>query len=143
MAYSQQSDLETRFGAAELLQLADRDGNGTAESGVISTAIADADTEIDGYLAGRYPLPLVEVPAIVKRLSCDIARYRLWEDRVNDKVRQDYEDAVDLLKRIANGMVQLVFTTAPSSDGSSGQGGITLISTPASFTDSVMAMGAL
>ena len=37
MAYATQSDLESRYGAEEVLQLADRDGNGT-EVGAGNTA---------------------------------------------------------------------------------------------------------
>ena len=108
MTYAAQADLVTRFGGDEIAQLSERYGIGTTSAAeVIAAALADADVEIDGYLAGSYTLPLASVPQLVVRLACDIARYRLWKDQAGDKVRQGYEDAVDLLRRIAAGTVKL------------------------------------
>jgi phage gp36-like protein len=107
MTYATQVDLETRYGADEILALADRGGNGVADSGVVSGAIATAEVEIDGYLAVKYSLPLATVPVLVTQLACDIARYRLWKDRASEQVRQGYEDAVDILKRLAGGGMRL------------------------------------
>jgi len=107
MPYATQADLETRYGATEVLQLADRNADDTADTGVIDAALADASHEIDGYLAVRYTLPLSETPALLTRLCCDIARYRLWSDDATDQIRQRYEDAVTLLTRLSSGSVQL------------------------------------
>jgi phage gp36-like protein len=107
MSYAAKADLETRFGTVEILQLSDRDGSGAADTGVVEAALADADVEIDGYLAVLYSLPLASVPALVKRLACDIARYRLWSDQASEQVRTGYEDAVGVLKRISAGTVRL------------------------------------
>lgn len=107
MTYAIKSDLETRFGADEILQLADRDGSGTADTGVVDAVLADADVEIDGYVSVLYTLPLLTAPALLKQLACDISRYRLWKDRASEQVRQGYEDAVATLKRISAGTVRL------------------------------------
>lgn len=107
MPYATPADLDTRFGAAELLQLADRDGDGIADAGVIAGALAEADAEIDAYLAVKYPLPLATVPPILVRLACDIARYRLWADRASEEVRKRYEDARHILGLLAAGRVSL------------------------------------
>jgi len=108
MAYATESDLIERYGAAELLAVADRDGNGSADSGMMERALDDASAEIDVYLAGRYALPLAHVPTVLVRIACDIARYRLWADRASDEVRRRYEDALRLLERIASGEVVLM-----------------------------------
>jgi phage gp36-like protein len=47
-------------------------------------------------------LPLPTVPAVLTRITCDIARYRLWEDRASDEVRRRYDDAVKLLTHISS-----------------------------------------
>ena len=39
---------------------------------VIDEAIADADGEIDGYLAKRYQVPLSPVPKVINKYSKDI-----------------------------------------------------------------------
>ncbi len=107
MTYATQADLETRFGADEVLQLVDRDGDGEADEGVVAGALAEAAAEIDAYLAGRYPLPLATTPGVLARLACDIARYRLYIDVAPEEVRKRYEDARRLLEGIAAGRVSL------------------------------------
>jgi phage gp36-like protein len=107
MTYASKSDLETRFGAEDLIRLTDRLGSGMADSAIITAALTDADTEINGYLAVLYTLPLTTTPELVKRIACDIARYRLWKDRASEQVRTGYEDAVSLLKRISSGTVKI------------------------------------
>lgn len=135
MTYALKADLETRFGADEILQLADRDGSGAVDTGVIDAALADADNEIDGYLAVRYALPLDSTPDLVKRLACDIARYRLWKDRASEQVRQGYEDAMNVLKRISAGTVLLSVAGVQSTGNTAAQPG----SRNNVFTDSVFA----
>jgi phage gp36-like protein len=105
--YATQADLEARFGADELTQLTDRSGAHVPDAAIVARALADADAEIDGYLASRYALPLSTVPAVLARIACDIARYRLWEDRASEEVRRRYEDARRLLEAIARGTVSL------------------------------------
>jgi len=107
MTYATQADLEARFGLDELTQLTDRTNAGVPDAVVVARALADADAEIDGYLASRYALPLATVPPVLARIACDIARYRLWEDRASEEVRRRYEDARRLLESIARGQVSL------------------------------------
>lgn len=111
-AYCTQADLETRYGADEVLQLADRDGDGVADTGVIEAAIADAGNEIDGYLAGVASLPLASVPPLLARLACDLARFGLWRDGASERVRQGAQDARAALADIARGRIRL-----PDADG--------------------------
>lgn len=107
MPYATQSDMTDRFGAVELAQLTDRDNGLVIDATVLGRALADADAEIDAYLATRYQLPLASVPPVLARMAADVARYRLYDDRATDAVRTRYEDAVALLKRMASGDVQL------------------------------------
>jgi phage gp36-like protein len=114
MPYATQADLEARFGADELTQLTDRVGAGVPDAAIVARALADADAEIDGYLASRYALPLATVPPVLVRIACDIARYRLWEDRASEEVRRRYEDARRMLESIARGQVSLGLPAASS-----------------------------
>ena len=106
MPYATLQDLVDRFGADELAQLTDRIDGTVIDPGIVARALADADAEIDGYLAVRFALPLSSVPAALVRISCDIARYRLY-DSVPDSVRKRYEDAVRDLKGYASGSLAL------------------------------------
>jgi phage gp36-like protein len=107
MTYATEQDLIDRYGEEELIQLTDRANVGAIDSAVLARAIADADAEIEGYLVGRYALPLASVPPLLARLACDIARYHLYDDAPLEQVRTRYEDARAHLKGIANGTVQL------------------------------------
>jgi phage gp36-like protein len=102
MSYCTYTDLVERFGAKELSQLTNMNGPCPAIDG----AIDDATAEIDGYLSSRYSLPITgQIPALLKRCACEMARYFLWDDNATDHVRQRYEDAIGILQGIANGTI--------------------------------------
>lgn len=107
MTYATQADLVDRFGEPELAQRTDRTNGAVIDTVVLGRALADADAEIDSYLATRYTLPLASTPVVITRLACDMTRYRLYDDGVSETVRVRYQDAVSLLKRLASGEVQL------------------------------------
>ena len=103
MSYATVEDMIKRFGEAELVQLTDRGQTGLYDELVIKQALDDAKAEIDAYLAGRYALPLAEIPAILSRMACDIARYYLFGASVTEEVSKRYHDAVVFLKSVARG----------------------------------------
>lgn len=117
MTYASQTDLVDRFGELELAQRTDRTNGTVIDTVVLGRALADADAEIDSYLATRYTLPLASTPVVINRLACDITRYRLFDDGVPETVRQRYEDAVSLLKRLASGDVLLAGSAAAAVAG--------------------------
>jgi len=107
MTYAVQQDLIDRFGQTELLDLTDRNNTGSIDATVVSRALTDADGEINGYLTGRYTLPLSTVPGVIKRLACDMARYYLFDIKATDQVLQRYKDAIKFLQSIAAGTASL------------------------------------
>ena len=129
MPYATPADLVERFGELELAQRSNRADGTSIDAVVLGRALADADAEIDGYLATRYRLPLASAPAVLARLAADIARYRLYDDGAPTAVRQRYEDAVSLLKRLSSGDVQLAGTPVAPTAG--GQGNVVAAQTPA------------
>jgi phage gp36-like protein len=111
MPYATQVDLVSRFGETEIIQLSDRTGTaGAIDSAVVADKLADADAEIDGYLQGRYTLPLSPVPTVLVRVAADIARYHLYDDRATEQVTKRYTDAINFLELVAKGDVQLGVT---------------------------------
>lgn len=110
MAYATVEDMVARFGELEVLQLTDRNQDGLIDEDVAAVALADATAEIDAYL-GRFKRPFTDVPPILKRLCCDIARYRLTAANgvlITDEIRNRYKiDVLDLLRAMAKGEVQL------------------------------------
>ena len=80
---------------------------------LIDTAIADADGEIDGYLAKRYAVPLTPVPKAINKFSKDIAVYNLFsrigiDEGTDQKTYLNrYNAAVKFLTLVAEGKVSI------------------------------------
>jgi phage gp36-like protein len=100
--YATEADLVARFGE-EIGNLKLMVSNPT----FVDDAIQDATEEINGHIGGRYPLPLPNVPSNLKRMACDIARYRLYFQQPTEEVRKRYEDAIAFLKRVADNKAHL------------------------------------
>ncbi len=75
MAYATLLDLQDRAGAVEILQVSDRDDDGSPDAAVVAAALRTAEQTIDAYLAVRFALPLDPVPEIVAKWAVSIARY--------------------------------------------------------------------
>lgn len=116
--YADIDDLKERFSEAEIVQLTDRDRDGNVDDDVANQALLDADAEINAAVGVRYGLPLPSVPDLINRLACDIARYRLYDDKPTDEVRRRYEDAVAELDKIAKGTRDLQFPGATEESSS-------------------------
>lgn len=88
----------------------------------LAVVLAEASGEMDAYLGSRNSLPLsgigADQAANLSRICCDIARYRLWDDRASDEVRRRYDDALKFLQGVASGTILL---------SASGTGGTTSI----------------
>ncbi|MYM80539.1 DUF1320 domain-containing protein [Duganella sp. FT50W] len=102
MAYVTRNDLELRFGADEIAQR-----EAALQPGAVDKALAAADALIDGYLAGRYALPLAVVPVTLPQFAEAIARYNLLGEAATERARTDYQDALAWLRDVQSGRVQL------------------------------------
>ena len=121
MSYASLQDLIERAGETEVLQVADRDGDGAADPDVVEAALFTADERINAYLAVRYRVPLGSIPPIVLGWAVSIARYTLHRDGQPEWVVRDYKDAIAELKDAAAGRIAVPdaegLTPAPSSGG--------------------------
>lgn len=123
MTYCTLDQLTDRYGAPMLIDLTDREDPpaGAIVVGVVDRALADADATIDGYLKGRYQLPLTVTPPLLADLAQVVTVYKLHRNAVSEKIRQDYEDAMRSLREIANGAIRLdVAGVEPAASGASG-----------------------
>lgn len=118
MPYCSLADLQSRFGDAELLRIADRDRDDEIDTDIVDVALNDATNEIDAYVATRYTVPMNPVPAILKRICADIARYRLYDENPLDEVESRYKQAITTLRDIANGRASLKDPSAPTTTSS-------------------------
>ncbi len=109
MTYAVQSDLVERYGTPMLVDLTDRADPpaGAIDGAVVTQALADTDAAIDGYLLGRYVLPLPATPPLLRDLAITIAVYKLHRDTVSDKIAGDYAGALKTLTQISQGVIRL------------------------------------
>lgn len=107
MSYITLQGLIDRYGDTELMQLTDALGTGVLDAAAINRAIADADAEIDAYLAGRMVLPLSPVPLALERIAAVMVRYYLYKDAAPDLVAEQYKAAVKFLAEVSAGRAQL------------------------------------
>lgn len=123
MTYASQEQLVARFGAQTLVSLTDRavPPTGEIDTAVVAQALADTDAMIDGYLAGRYQLPLVDVPALLRDPALAIAIYKLHTFAPDPKIKDDYELALKQLRDISSGVIKLgVAGVEPAGTGAGG-----------------------
>ncbi|OOS02193.1 hypothetical protein B0186_00495 [Canicola haemoglobinophilus] len=104
--YATQDSLIKRYTADVLLSVA-MTKERTLDEAKVQEALEDASQTIDSYLAGRYSLPLRQVPAVLERHCCYIARYFLEKNRATNQSRQDYEDSIRYLEKVAAGTISL------------------------------------
>ena len=107
MTYATLDDLIQRAGEAEILDVADRDGDGIPDPEVVAAALRDADKMINGYVGVKYDLPLTVIPDQLLPWAISIARYFLHRHGGPDYVVRDYDDAKASLKDVARGLSAL------------------------------------
>ncbi len=117
MPYCTKQDMIDRFGQSELVDLTDRADLGVIDDTVLTRAIDDASAEIDSYLSGRYELPLDNVPSVLVRFACNMARYHLYDEGASEQVNKNYDGAVKFLRAVSKGDASI----GPASDGSEPQ----------------------
>ncbi|MFN3582612.1 gp436 family protein [Phenylobacterium sp.] len=108
MSFATVQDLQARFGVDELRMLADRDGDGVLDAGVVEAHLQDADAEIMSHIGlAVSQVDPANPPLNLKRIACDIARYRLYGANPNEDARARYKDAVAFLRLVAENKATL------------------------------------
>lgn len=124
MTYATLQLLTDRVGEAMLVALTDRGEVplGVVDAVVVNRALADADAMINGYLAGRYTLPLAVTPALIADVAGAVALWKLHVTEPEAKIKADYDAAIRTLRDIAQGVISIPDATglAPASSGASG-----------------------
>jgi phage gp36-like protein len=100
--YATRADLEKRYGVDEIAQR-----EAALDVGGLDMILADTDALVNGYLAGRYIVPLSAVPANLPQVAGSIARYNLLGEAATERARNDYKDAIAWLKDVQAGRVLL------------------------------------
>ena len=116
--------LKSRVPEARLIQLTDDQDTGEVNEEAVNSAISDAGEMIDGFLRGRYPLPLSPVPGLIRTIALDLATYGIYgmkpEFELPKLVGERYETSTKLLMRIQDGKMDLYEKGEPAQVAASG-----------------------
>lgn len=111
MGYCAASDITAIISNSDLIQLTNSSGGDTVVTSVITAAIDFADNMIDGYLRGRYTLPLTSTPDELKYIEVELVVYRLYSLRafapVPENINERQKDAMKKLYDIQRGQFSL------------------------------------
>lgn len=109
MAYSTKAGILKQISETVLIQLTDDKNIGIVDDIIINQAIADADAEIDSYCGNRHTVPFSAVPAIIEKMSVDIAIYNLYSRRKGapEDRQKRYDNAIRFLRDVSKGAVSL------------------------------------
>lgn len=125
MPYCSIDELKADISETELQQLTDDERLGAVNEDRINAAIGAAGDLIDGYLRGRYALPLDPVPIIIKTVAKEITIYKLILRRKRQSITQqmtdNYNAQLKLLGQIQSGTITLG-VNSPSGDAETPSG---------------------
>ena len=125
MLYCTLEDIKkSRVPETRLIQLTDDADTGDVNEEAVNSAISDAGETIDGFLRGRYPLPLNPTPGLIRTIALDLATYGIYglkvEFELPELVKDRYKTAVALLMRIQDGKMELYEKDEPAQVKASG-----------------------
>lgn len=111
MDYCTIEDIEIYTSTPTLAQLTSDDGTEAVNRDVAEESILYASTLINGYLRGRYNLPLDTQFPLLRILCMDISIYRLYSRRMRNEmpevIEQNYKNSIQTLKDIQKGVISL------------------------------------
>ena len=104
-------DIEKHTSSPTLIQLSSDDGQEAVNRVVVEEAILYASTLIDGYLRGRYSLPLDTHFPLLRIIAIDLSVYRLYSRRMKNEmpevIETAYKSAIATLRDIQKGVISL------------------------------------
>ena len=104
-------DIEKHTSSPTLIQLSSDDGQEAVNRVVVEEAILYASTRIDGYLRGRYSLPLDTHFPLLRIIAIDLSVYRLYSRRMRNEmpevIETAYKSAIATLRDIQKGVISL------------------------------------
>lgn len=106
--YGTPAGMLAKLGESMLLTIADRDGDGVVDEGIVLTALTSASALIESYISAYLPLPDI-MPAIVDAAYVLASEsMRVDTSSTTEDSRLGYQRVIDWLTMIAKGTVVLV-----------------------------------
>ena len=112
MRYCTRADIGNAMPERTLIQLSNDDPAAKVPNEVvIEDGVRQAEELVDGYLRGRYDLPLNPVPTVLRDAVVYLARHWLYQRRpegaLPDSVKDNRKDTIKLLESIRDVVVTL------------------------------------
>lgn len=111
MSYVTAATMIQKFGEQEIIELTDNEEpyQYAINHEKLNAALEEANSEIDGFIQGRYPQPLQVIPPFLRNIGCHLARYHLCTKALTDTdpIKVRYDNAVGRLKSISKGEMGL------------------------------------
>lgn len=109
--YCTLDDIEKHTSTTTLIQLTSDDGQEIVDKTVVEEALLYSSALIDGYLRGRYSLPLDICFPLLRVLAVDLSVYRLYSRRMRNEmpevIETAYKNAIATLRDIQKGVISL------------------------------------
>ena len=114
--YCTPEDIEKQITHEILVQLTnDTPPQDTVDDSVTYEAILYSSTLIDGYLRGKYTLPLDTHFPLLRIIAIDLSIYRLYSRRLQadmpESILEQYKEAIKTLEKIQKGTIALEIKT--------------------------------
>ena len=141
MPYANLQQLIDRYGASVIVGLTDRGAMaiGVVDEDVVARALADTDAVINARIAGRYDLVSVAaaVPEVLVDIALCIAIWKLHRFEPNQKIKDDYTEAMRQLREIGDGTMRLPGESGAEPEGT-GETGARVTDRERPFTEATM-----
>ena len=110
--YCTPEDIEKQVSTHTLIQLTnDNPDQETVDTVVCEEALIYSSTLIDGYLRGKYTLPLNTQFPLLRVVAIDICIYRLYSRRIYtdipETISENYKNAIRTLEQLKKGVITL------------------------------------
>lgn len=113
--YCTQEDIEKQITTPTLIQLTNDKSEDVIDESVTFEAILYSSTLIDGYLRGKYTLPLDTRFPLLRIIAVDLSIYRLYGRRLSsdlpEAILEQYKEAIKTLEKIQKGTIALEIET--------------------------------
>lgn len=118
--------------------IGDLDGDGEADPAKVADALQNASAEMDGWLAGRYRVPVADPAAqpVLRVHALNIATYHLarTSSTVTEEIKDRYDASIAYLKAISKGDAQLPETPVSDEAAAPTAGDVQMIAPGRVFT---------
>lgn len=110
------ADFVARFGIETAVRLTDELGTGRIDKARIAGVLADAEALAEGWLAGRFALPIVPTPPLLAAAILDLAMLRLHRGEAPAGVASAGKQAITTLEALGKGTMTFPGTAAQPAD---------------------------